>query len=106
MQVDDQDVAPLVEDLLRAVAVVIVDVEDGHFRRALVAEPLRGDGGVVDEAIAAHEGAPAWWPGGRQSAKAARSPDLTSPAPVSATSKDDLIAVHVPSTKFAPASNE
>ena len=55
MQVDHQHVRPRVEDLLRAVAVVVVDIEDGDPGGTLVAEPLRGDGGVVDVAIAAHE---------------------------------------------------
>ena len=55
VQVDHQHVRPLVEDFLRAVAVMVVDVEDGDPARALVAEPLRGDCGVVDVAIAAHE---------------------------------------------------
>ena len=55
MQIDHQHVLPRVEDFLRAVAVVIVDVEDGDAGRTLIAQPLRGDRGVVDVAITAHE---------------------------------------------------
>ena len=56
MQVEHLHVAALVEDFLRAVAVMVVDIEDGDARRALVAEPLGDDRGVVDVAVAAHEG--------------------------------------------------
>ena len=55
MQVEDLHVGAVIEDLLRAVAMVVVDIEDGDALGALVEEPLRGDGGVVDVAIAAHE---------------------------------------------------
>ncbi len=55
MQVDDLHVGAAIEDFLRAVAVVIVDVQDRHALRALVDEGLGGDGGVVDVAVAAHE---------------------------------------------------
>jgi hypothetical protein len=53
MQVDHLDVGAVVKNLLRAVAVVIVNVEHRHALCALIAEPLRGAGGIVDEAIAA-----------------------------------------------------
>ena len=42
-----------VEDRLGAVAVVVVDVEDADPAEPAAAQPFRGDGGVVDEAIAA-----------------------------------------------------
>ena len=46
-------VGTLPEDLLRAVAVVEVDVEQGDAARTLLAQALGGAGGVVDVAIAA-----------------------------------------------------
>src|SRR5581483_11999830 len=55
---DEHHVVAVVEDLLRAVAVVVVDVEDGHALRPGVAEGLGRDGGVVEEAVAAVEVAP------------------------------------------------
>ena len=45
----------LVEDGLRAVAVVVVDVEHGDALHARVAQRLRGNGGVVEEAVAPEE---------------------------------------------------
>ena len=55
VEVHHQHVAAGIEDLLRAVAVMIIDIEDRDPARAIVAQPLRGDRGVVDEAIAAGE---------------------------------------------------
>ena len=51
----EQHVAALVEDVLGAVAVVVVDIEDGDFLAALVEEGLCGDGGIVQVAVAAHQ---------------------------------------------------
>ena len=51
----EQHIGAVVEDGLRAVAVVVVHIEDRHARRAAVEEGLRGDGGIVDEAVAAEE---------------------------------------------------
>ena len=51
----EQHVAAAPEDLLRAVAVMIVDVEHRHLAGAAVAKGLGGDRGVVEEAIAAIE---------------------------------------------------
>src|SRR5690606_14161716 len=48
MQIDHLHVGSRVKDLLRAVAVMIVDVENGDARSALVEKRLCGDGGVVD----------------------------------------------------------
>ena len=56
VQRHEQHVAPRVEDLLRAVAVVVVDVENGDARAALIHQVLRGDGGVVQITVAAHGG--------------------------------------------------
>src|SRR5690606_38333774 len=56
VKVENLHVTAPVEDLLRAIAVMVVDIEDGDPCRALVAEPLRHDGCVVDVAIASHEG--------------------------------------------------
>ncbi|MCY1362044.1 hypothetical protein D9M69_487430 [compost metagenome] len=55
MQAGEVHVAAFVEDGLRAVAVVVVDIEHGHALDARIAQRLRGDGGVVDEAVAAEE---------------------------------------------------
>src|SRR5690348_18494653 len=55
MQGDRQHIVALVKDLLRAVAMVIVDIEDGDAPGAGVAERLGGNGRVVEEAIAAVE---------------------------------------------------
>src|SRR5690606_31196797 len=49
---------------------------------------------------------PAWCPGGRQSAKAERSPPCTSAAAVSATSSEELLADQVPSTNGGPPTKE
>ena len=53
VQRDIQDVAPLPEDLLRPVAVVVVDVQDRHPTGALPNEVLGHDRGVVEKAVAA-----------------------------------------------------
>src|SRR5690606_36071012 len=52
------------EDLLRAVAVVIVDVEDGYPSRPRIPQELRGNGGVVQIAVAAVEIGPGVMPRG------------------------------------------
>ena len=57
MEADVEDVRPLPEDLLRAVAVMEVDVEDGDALRAAREDRLGRDGRVVEEAVAADEGA-------------------------------------------------
>lgn len=59
----EQHVAALVEDVLGAVAVVVVDIEDGDFLAALVEEGLGSDGGIVQVAVATHQvagGVVAW----------------------------------------------
>ena len=48
-----EDIAALPENVLGAVAVMIVDVEDGDAPDAAVARQLGGDGGDVDMALAA-----------------------------------------------------
>ena len=61
----EQHIAALVEDVLGAVAVVVVDIEDGDFPAALVEEGLGSDGGVVQVAVTAHHvagGMVAWRP--------------------------------------------
>ena len=55
MQRGEQDIAPFVKNILRAIAVVVVDVEDGNPSRPAVAQALRRQGGVVEEAIAAEQ---------------------------------------------------
>ena len=55
MDADEQHVGAVVEDGLRAVAVVVVDIQHRHARCAAVAQGLRGHGGVVEKAVAAHE---------------------------------------------------
>ena len=50
----EQHVLAAAEDLLRAVAVVVVHVEDGDPRASFVDQVLRGDGGVVQIAVTAH----------------------------------------------------
>src|ERR1700741_2599969 len=55
MDREGQHVPALVEDLLRPIAVVIIDVEDGDALGPGIAEGLRGDGGIVQETIAAIE---------------------------------------------------
>ena len=42
-----------IEDVLGAVAVVEVDIEDRHPARAAIERALGGDGGIVEEAVAA-----------------------------------------------------
>ena len=53
MHRDEQHVCPAPENALGAVAVVAVDVEDGHALRAPVAQALGGEGGVVEVAMPA-----------------------------------------------------
>ncbi len=48
-----QHVGPVKEDVLSAVAVMEIDIEDRNPRGALVAQVLGGDGGVVQKAVAA-----------------------------------------------------
>jgi hypothetical protein len=55
VQRDELDVVALVEDLLRAVAVVVVDVEHGDLAAGRGREVVRHDRGVVEEAVAAVE---------------------------------------------------
>ena len=55
MQRDGEDIAAIVEDLLRPVAMMVIDIQDGDTLGAAVAEGLGGDGGVVEEAVAAIE---------------------------------------------------
>ena len=50
----EQHVVALVEDVLGAVAVVVVDIEDGHSPGTLIQAGLRGDGRIVQVAVAAH----------------------------------------------------
>src|SRR5438105_8179168 len=50
-----EHVVALVEDALRAVAMVVVDVDDRHARGARVAQGLCGEGRVVEKAVAAEE---------------------------------------------------
>src|SRR6187551_699646 len=47
------DVGAAVEDVLRSVAVMVVDIEDRDLRAAACNRCLRGDGGIVQVAIAA-----------------------------------------------------
>jgi hypothetical protein len=56
---------------------MIVDVQDRDAPSAGGDGGLGGDRGGVEVAIAADIIGPAWWPGGRQSAKAVRSPAST-----------------------------
>ena len=53
MEREEEDVVAIVEDRLGAVAMVIVDIEDRNPRGTPVDEGLGGDGGIVQEAIAA-----------------------------------------------------
>ena len=55
VQVGDQHVAPGPEDVLGAVAVVVVDVDDRHPVQPAVEQGLGRGRGVVDEAVAAVE---------------------------------------------------
>ena len=50
---DGQDVGAVVEDVLGAVAVVVVDVEDGDLAPSSLDEVLRGDRAVAEVAEAA-----------------------------------------------------
>ena len=73
MQADRQHVGTLVEDALRAVAVVVVDVQHRHAVAAADPQRLRRHGRVVDEAVAAHEIGAGMVPGrARQAEHAAR----------------------------------
>ena len=49
----EEDIAAVVEDVLRAVAVVVVDIKDGDTFHAGEEEMLCGDGSIVEEAEAA-----------------------------------------------------
>src|SRR3546814_8132727 len=51
----EEDIGAVIEYRLGAVAVVVVDIEDGDTPGTGVDEGLRGDGGVVEEAVAAVE---------------------------------------------------
>ena len=55
MQRQEHDVVAAVENRLAAVAVMKIDIEQRHTRRALVEERLRRDRGVVDETVAAEQ---------------------------------------------------
>jgi len=60
----EEYVVALIEDVLGAVAVVVVDIEDGHPGAALVKEGLGGNRGIVQVAVAAHDfssGVVPWW---------------------------------------------
>src|SRR3546814_18054157 len=48
----EEDIGAVIEYRLGAVAVVVVDIEDGDTPGTGVDEGLRGDGGVVEEAVA------------------------------------------------------
>jgi len=49
----EQYIVAVVEDRLCAIAVVVVDVENGHLAGTLVAQVLRGDRDVVEVAVTA-----------------------------------------------------
>src|SRR3546814_7903583 len=51
----EEDIGAVIEYRLGAIAVVVVDIEDGDTPGTGVDEGLRGDGGVVEEAVAAVE---------------------------------------------------
>lgn len=55
VQARQEHVVAVVEDFLRAIAVVVIDVEDRDAGVAVVDEALGGDGGIVEVAIAAEE---------------------------------------------------
>lgn len=106
MEADHLHIAAPVEDLLSPVAVMVVDIEDRDARRSLLPEPLRGDRGVVEEAVAAHE-AGACVMAGRAAQREGRAlTGADEAAALSAVSCVDLTASHAPATKVAPASNE
>jgi hypothetical protein len=99
-----EHVRPVIENRLRAIAVMIVHVEHRDPRHPGVAHRLRGNRGVVEVAEAPIARGPAWWPGGRHRAKAARSPPNTAAAPVSAQSALACTACHVPAVIGTAAS--
>lgn len=49
----EQYIVAVVEDRLCAIAVVVIDIENGHFAGTLVAQVLRGDRDVVEVAVTA-----------------------------------------------------
>ena len=55
MQAHEEHVRALVEEALRPVAVVVVHIQHRHAPTPLRAQRLRRHGGVVQEAVAAHE---------------------------------------------------
>jgi hypothetical protein len=58
MDAGEEDIGAVIEDGLGAVAVVVVDVQDGDARQALVAQRLRRQRRVVQEAVTAEEVGP------------------------------------------------
>jgi hypothetical protein len=52
IQREVQHILAFAEDILSAVAVVKVNVEDGDASRPVIPEPLRGNGGVVQKTVA------------------------------------------------------
>ena len=75
MQRHIQHVGALVENVLGAIAVMKIHVEDGDARGSLVAQVLRGDGGVIQEAVAAVQIPGRMMPGrAAQSERSARAP--------------------------------
>lgn len=100
----EQHVAALIENRLRAIAVVIVDVEDRDPLVALIEERLRGDGSVVEVAITAHQIAGSVVSGGRHKAKALRAPRWISACAVRATCAALYAACQVPAVIGAPPS--
>ncbi|MDT4869556.1 hypothetical protein FQZ97_1045930 [compost metagenome] len=52
---DREHIGSLIEDGLRAVAVVVVHIQHRHLRVARIAQRLRGDGRVVQEAVTAQK---------------------------------------------------
>src|SRR6185437_6496684 len=53
VQRNEEHVRAIIENILSAVAVVKIDIEDGNACRARVAQVLRSDRGIVQEAVAA-----------------------------------------------------
>ncbi len=96
MQRHELDVVTVVEDLLGAVAVVVVDVEHGHLATGARCDVLGDHGGVVEEAVAAVRGPGRVVTGRPAQPVRDRSPPSTWSAAVSATSTDDRAAAYVP----------
>ena len=79
-----QHIGPVIKEGLRAVAVVVVNVQHRHALQGAVAQVLRGQRGIVQKSVAAEEIRPGVVAGRAGQRNAARAPSATCCAAVKA----------------------